>query len=295
MKNLFLPPDRARRDTCLRSLGVLVLTLCAGAVPIRAQQALPKTADIDFTVAADGSLNMAFQMTFDAANWRAWKAMVGDEPARMRAQMRHQFAAMTLEEFKLDRDEMNRVAKMSMHSPAGPELRDDGSFQIPVDGYFRLVSHSGREWYFSGNNPSAGGTLNNVKVALPATVTNAYVANPDNPEQALVFALAVPPSSSRWFYLSGGLVTFLGLTLLLVGMLWRRRAPLLLSAAQTQALPMAGRMHGAYPPPFAGQAVSVVPPTVPPRSSPPPMPTPTNEPIAVPPPLKPPVISGEPD
>ena len=260
MKNHFTPLPCSRRWTVPRGLGTAALVLCVGAISLQAQQALPKTADINFQVAADGSLDMAFQMTFDAANWRGWKSTVGDEPARMRAMMRHQFAAMTLEDFKLDRDDMNRVAKMSMHSPNGPELREDGTLQIPVDGYFRLVNHAGRDWFFSGNNPNAGGTLNNVKVTLPATVTNAHVANADEPDQALVFALAAPPSSSRWFYLSGAAVTLLGLALLLIGILRRGRSPLLLPAAARQALPTDGPVDVAHPPAFNRPAEPVVPP-----------------------------------
>ena len=269
---LCLPPFlHSHRRLAVRWLGAAALVACGGATSLRAQQALPKTADITFQVAADGSLNLAFQMTFDAANWRAWKAMVGDEPARMRAMMRHQFAAMTLEDFKLDRDDMNRVAKMSMHSPSGPELREDGMLQVPVDGYFRLVNHSGRDWFFSGNNPNAGGTLNNVKVTLPATVTNASVANPDEPDQALVFALAAPPSASRWFYASGTVMTLLGLGLLVIGLLRRGHSPLLLPAARTQALPMAKSAGAVYPPAFNAPAAPVVPPQfVPQAGSPPP-------------------------
>lgn len=244
----------SRRTALGRLAAGVALVVCFCAPPARAQQSMPKTADIDFAIAADGSLNMAFQMTFDAANWRTWKAMVGDEPARMRAQMRHQFAAMTLEDFKLERDDMNRVAKMSMHSPSGPELREDGALQIPVDGYFRLVNHVGREWFFSGNNPNAGGTLNNVKVTLPANVTEAHVANADNPDQALVFVLAAPPSPSRWFYMAGGLVSALGLALLGLGLLARQRPLLAPAAGQTPALPVGNSVGAAFTPPPHGYA-----------------------------------------
>ena len=71
-----------------------------------------------------------------------------------------------------------------MRSPVGPQLRDDGTFQVPVDGYYRLVNNAGRVWYFSGNNPQAAYTLNNVKVTLPANAVNVSLANPNNADQA---------------------------------------------------------------------------------------------------------------
>ena len=261
MKNRFLSSVFSRRAAVRRLVGVgLAISACAGSA--RAQQSASKTADIDFAVSADGSMNMAFQMSFDAANWQNWKATVGDEPARMRAMLRHQFAAMTLDDFKLERDDVNRVAKMSMHSPSGPELHSDGSFQIPVDGYFRLISHAGREWFFSGNNPNAGGTLNNVKVTLPANVTGASVTNPDSPDQALMYTLAASPSASRWFYLAGGLVSLLGLALVFIGRFARRHQPAMLPAGQTRVLPVGGYASpAAAPPAFTSRATApVVPP-----------------------------------
>ena len=201
----------------------LSLAAAAGSVRAQAQQNLPKTSDIAMDVSPDGSVGLAFQMTFDAAPWHAWKAMVGDEPSRLRAMMRHRFAALTFDDFRLERDDMNRVAKMSLHSPTGPELRDDGSYQVPVDGNFRLINNAGQVWYFSGNNPQAGNTLNNVKVTLPANAVSAYVANANNADQALVFALKPAPSPSRWFYVAGGVATALGLAMGLAALLWRRR------------------------------------------------------------------------
>ena len=278
MKTASLFKSAARRGA--KSLRLVLLLAFAAAGAARAQQATPKTADITEEISADGAVSMAFEMTFDAAPWRAWKSMVGDEPSRMRAMMRHQFAALTFDNFKLERDDMNRVARMSLHSASGPELRDDGSYQIPVDGYFRLINNAGRVWYFSGNNPNAGNTLNNVKVTLPANATNAYVANPNNPDQALVFALTPAPSPGRWFYVAGAAVLTLGLALLLAGLLWQRRAVQVLPPAYPRALPVAGTRGNAAPappasmPPFVqSPGATVLPPPLSPRDGvPPPIP-----------------------
>lgn len=266
MRTFPLPASRLRPE--IRCLFFICAALASLSGLARAQS-LPKTADIAEDVAPDGSVNMGFQMTFDAAPWRAWKSMIGDEPARLRAMMRHQFAAFTLEDFKLDRDDMNRVAKISMRSPSGPELRDDGSFQVPVDGYFRLVNNAGNVWYFSGNNPSAGYTLNNVKVTLPANAQNAYVANPNNPDQALVFALTPPPSSSRWYYLAGGAALILGLASLLAGVLNRQRAQML-PAATPRALARSGTVISVPPMISEPAAPAVI--VTPPQAQPPPIP-----------------------
>ena len=234
MKRFSLFSRRLRRTAAPLLAGVACVLGLAASVR---GQAVPKTADITEDVSPDGSVNLGFQMTFDAAPWRQWKTMVGDEPARLRAMMRHRFAAMSIEGFKLERDDMNRVASMTMHSPVGPELRDDGTFQVPVDGYFRLVNNAGRVWYFSGNNPQAGYTLNNVKVTLPANAVNASLANPNSPDQALVFALTPPPSASQGYSLAGGGLLLIGLGLLLAGYL-NRRAVSVWTPTPPRALPI---------------------------------------------------------
>ena len=204
---------------------LFALTLAVALLPLRpsAHAQMPaKTADIVQEVGPDGSINLTFQMSFDAGPWKVWKMLVGDEPARLRAMMRHQFAALVIDDFKVEKDEMNRSAKITMRSPAGPELRKDQRFQIAVEGWFRLINHTGREWFFSGNNPSAGNSLNTVKIVLPENTIEASLVNTGTPDQALVYALSVPVGKSRVFVWSGAVILLLGAALLAAGMLSKK-------------------------------------------------------------------------
>lgn len=241
-----------------------LLFLCVVlAADVHAQSG-PKTSDISEEIAPDGSVKMNFRLTFDAAPWRQWKEMVGEEPARLRAMMRHQFSVLTLEDFKLERDDMNRVAQMSMRSNVGPEIRDDGSYQVPVDGYFRLVNNAGPVWFFSGNNPHAGYTLNNVKLTLPANATDARVINEGKEDQELVFALTPAPSPSRWFYLSGVCLALLGLGSVIIGLLLQPKRLALPAATPPPflpATPVASTLPPATPPPFVAPPPVPQPPT----------------------------------
>ncbi len=218
--------------TLLSSLALLGCLAASGWA-----QPLAKTEDISEDIAPDGAVDLAFQMTFDAAPWRQWKAMIGDEPARLRAMLRHQFAAYNLENFKLDRNDLDRTAKLSVHSPGGPELRDDGTYQIPVESYFRLVNGAGRSWFFSGNNPEAANSLNNVKVTLPENAVNASVVNPGTADQALIFALTPPPSPVRWYYSVGATLAAVGLLTILGALLLKRPRFELMPAQPPRALP----------------------------------------------------------
>jgi len=180
-------------------------------------QFLPKTTNIVQDVAPDGSISLAMEMTFDAAPWRVWKSQVGDEPSRLRAMMKHQFSAIVIDDFKLEKDDLNRTAKISMRSPAGPELRKDGRFRIPIEKEFRLVNNTGREWFFSGNNPYANNSLQTIRLTVPENATGVTLVGAGSPEQALIYALKVPAGKSRTFLILGAVLSVLGGLVLVVG------------------------------------------------------------------------------
>jgi len=115
----------------LASFLLVLAALVLLPVSVRAQAA-PKTANIIQDVASDGSIALSVEMSFDAAAWRQWKSQVGDDPSRLRAMMKHQFSALVIDDFKFEKDDLNRTAKMTMRSPAGPELRKDGRFRIAI-------------------------------------------------------------------------------------------------------------------------------------------------------------------
>lgn len=193
-------------------------------------QVTAKTADMIQEVSPDGSMNLTFQYSFDAGDWKRWLALVGNDPARMRAMMRHDFAALVIDEFKLEKDDMNRTAKMTMRSPAGPELRKDKRFQIPVDGWCRMINHVGREWFFSGINPATGNTQNTWKIVLPANTVEATLVNAGTSDQALVYSLSQPAGKASLFVWSGAVVMVSGGVLLAVGLL-AKKSPTITPAA----------------------------------------------------------------
>ena len=104
-----------------------------------------------------------------------------------------------------------------MRSPAGPELRKDGRFRIPIEKEFRLVNNTGREWFFSGNNPYANNSLQTVRILLPVNATGVTLASPGGTDQGLIYALNVPAGSSRTFVILGSVLAVLGATAVAAG------------------------------------------------------------------------------
>lgn len=207
----------------MRRFSAFVLLLVALAVCPRAAvaQFMPKTTNLIQDLAPDGSLNLAVEMTFDAAPWRVWKAQVGDEPSRLRAMMKHQFSAYVIDDFKLEKDDMNRTAKVTMRSSAGPELRKDGRFRIAIDKEFRLVNNTGSQWFFSGNNPYANNSLQTVRVTVPPNAVGVTLVGAGTAEQGLIYGLKVPAGKSRLFVILGAVIAAAGLLTLVAGFLFK--------------------------------------------------------------------------
>lgn len=204
---------------------LLILTVVLVLLPF-GQAALAqvpaKTFDSIQTIYPDGSVDLTFQMAFDALPWKYWKDKVGDDPARLRGMLRYQFAGYVIDDFKFEKDDLNRTAKITIHSPAGAELRRDEGLQIPVEGWCRPISHTGREWFFSGNNPSGGDQPTTVKIVLPANTVDASLVNPGTPDQTLVYRVNAPAGKARLFVWSGAVFLLLGAMLIGAGRFWRK-------------------------------------------------------------------------
>lgn len=205
----------------LASFLLVLAALVLLPVSLRAQAA-PKTANIVQDVASDGSIALAVEMSFDAAAWRQWKSQVGDDPSRLRAMMKHQFSALVIDDFKLEKDDLNRTAKLTMRSPAGPELRKDGRFRIAIEKEFRLVNNNGREWFFSGNNPLANNSLQTIRIVMPANAVGVTLVGPGNTDQGLIYSLKVPAGKSRYFVMAGAVLALMGAGALAAGLLSRK-------------------------------------------------------------------------
>lgn len=208
-----------------RLLALVALLAFVASAPRALAQATPKTADITQEIGTDGAITITMLLSFDAAPWKQWKAQVGDDPSRLRAVMRHQFSAYVIDDFKFEKDDLNRTAKVVMHGPAGPELRKDLRFRIPVEKEFQLINNIAREWYFSGNNPYAGNTLNKVKIVLPPNARDVQLAYAGSAEQGLIYSLDFPPGKSRTFVVLGLIVMVIGAGVVGAGFLLGRGAP----------------------------------------------------------------------
>lgn len=181
---------------------IFPLVLLLGGAALRAQTG-PKSVDISGDVEPLGGATLVYTFAYDASGWAAWKSMIGNDPARVRAFVRYLSGAeVSIDDFKFDRDDLNRVAKMTVHTSTMARLRDDGRYSLPIDSGFRLINNTGRLWFFSGSFVGST-TPATLKVTLPAEAAGATLIDVGTNEQSLAYTLPHHHGSAHRYVIIG--------------------------------------------------------------------------------------------
>jgi hypothetical protein len=157
-----------------------------------------------------GDANVEFDFGFDKASWDMWKSQYGDHPDVLLRYMKHDMAAAVIEDFALEKDDMNRKAVARFKARALANYRGNDQFEIAVPKSMKLVTGSGLEWVFmqSGSETTPKGENRIVNITyrgkLPAKAHDAHLVN-GNDINRLAYTLEVSPAKPKTL-LYGGVV-----------------------------------------------------------------------------------------
>jgi hypothetical protein len=134
-----------------------------------AQQVTPIVQqDIEVVVDAVGNAGVSAKFTLPAAQWQLWKQAYGQNESLLKRDFQHQYSAVVLKDFKLERDDMNRTATLSMKSEANAEYRGDGAWEVELEKGLRSTRVSDTQWHFTKTSAEAGAVLQqNFVLKLP--------------------------------------------------------------------------------------------------------------------------------
>jgi len=137
--------------------------------PAPAQQDTPIIQqDIEVVVDALGNADIAAKFTLPAAQWRMWKQTYGENESLLKRDFEHQYSAVVLKDIKLERDDMNRTAKLSMKGEADAEYRGNGVWEVELEKGLRSTKVSDTQWHFTKTSAEGGAVLQqNFVVKLP--------------------------------------------------------------------------------------------------------------------------------
>lgn len=201
----------------LLSASLAALLFLGGAAKSSAQQVDSVSRTINqvykFDERGDADIEVSFQ--YNASQWAIWKEQYGNRPDIVLRDMRYTMATAVLENFSLEKDDVQRSALGKVRARAMARYLNGGEFVIDVPKEMRLVTGSNSDWIFSLTNAVNGEIVaQTLHAKLPPSARNARFG-PAGDFNALTYTVdQSKPRPLGW--LLAGLGCFLGGVLLIV-------------------------------------------------------------------------------
>ncbi len=112
------------------SKNIMLLFLLLSTVWVYGQQTQQK---IDMDIDAVGNAKINVSMTMNAQQWQVWVSTLGNNPAALKREVERSMPAYFLDDFKLEKDEMNRSFTLSLNAYGVCEINKRGVWTIDTD------------------------------------------------------------------------------------------------------------------------------------------------------------------
>ena len=136
--------------------------LCILFLSISSLLAVPQHQAIDMRLDNVGDADISMKLKFDAQAWQMWKSSVGENPSVMKREINRQFSTITLEDFSMDRNDLEREVTVNFHAVGLARYLGDGRWEADVE--------------TDDNDPST--SVSRRKVSDTAYLTTATVSEP---------------------------------------------------------------------------------------------------------------------
>jgi hypothetical protein len=155
---------------------ILLALFVANLVPSLLRADVP-TRSMDENVIFDerGDAKLEISFGFGAAQWQEWRESIGDHPDILLRNLRYTLASGVIEDFKLEKDDVNRKAICRLKVRALARYRSNGEFVIEIPKDWKMVTGSGRDWVFTKSSLSGDAILNETQHGnLPEKAQNVH-------------------------------------------------------------------------------------------------------------------------
>jgi len=170
---------------------------------------------IDMRIDSIGNAKIKFSMTMTAQEWQGWSASFGNNPAALKREMERSMPGYFLDDFKLEKDDMNRSFELSLNAYGACDIDKRGKWIVEVDQENANLTKITDHKYMMVSSPMEwGGALQQTyNIELPEKATNVKVDTDAYGNQIFKFDMESPSGGFNLLRLSG-------LALMLVGGVW---------------------------------------------------------------------------
>mgnify|MGYP006282870527 CR=1 FL=1 len=192
--------------TILITIGFLLLSLNALA---QSQQ------KIEMRIDSVGDAELTISMTMNAQQWQMWNGNYGNNPSALKRDIERSMPAYFLDDFKLEKDDMNRSFNLRLKAYGVCEINKRGKWIIDTEQKnAQLTELSETKYMLVSSPPEYGGNLQQTFIIeLPAEAKN--IKTEKNAFGKSVFEFDMDPPGSGINYMRWS-----GIFLLLAGGGW---------------------------------------------------------------------------
>ncbi len=211
-------------------LHVLASTLvfCAAIAPAQQPESVSRTINQVYKIDERGDADIEVSFQYSASQWATWKEQYGNRPDIVLRDMRYQMATAVLENFALERDDVQRKAVGKIKARALARYRNAGEFVIDVPKEMKLVTGANTDWIFSFTNAVNGEIVSQTLHAiLPASARNVRFA-PGGDFDNLSYTLDLSPTRPKGWLHAGIALLSSGVGLVAISLFAKKKNPLVI-------------------------------------------------------------------
>ena len=179
---------------------------------LSAQQAQQK---IDMKLDNVGNAKLTLSMTLTAQQWQTWNSTLGNNPAALKREVERSMPAYFLEDFKLEKDDMNRSFTLSLTALGVCKIDKRGKWSFETGQKNANVTElTDHKFMLVSSPPELGGAIQQTyTVEFPDEAKKVKLDKDSFGESVFQFEMNGPTSST-------GLMKWSGIFLIIVGGAW---------------------------------------------------------------------------
>ncbi len=195
----------------LRNLLFLATFLCV--VQLFSQQTHQK---IEMKIDSIGNAKITVSMNMNAQQWQMWVSSLGNNPAALKREIERSMPAYFLDNFKLEKDDMNRSFSLSLNAYGVCKINKRGKWSLETDQKnANLTELTDHKYMLVSSPPELGGTIQQTfLVEFPEEAQNIEIDKDAFGESVFEFQMEGPSKSPF------NLMRIAGIVFLLIGGGW---------------------------------------------------------------------------
>ena len=187
----------------------ITITVLLLAVTIYGQQAQQKI-ELKIDEIGNGKINIS--MTMNAAQWQQWNGTYGTNPSALKRDIERSMPAFIVDDFKLDKDEMNRSFNLSLNAYGVCKIDKRGRWIMDTDQKDAQVTElTGHKYMLVSSPPEFGGAIQQTYIIeFPETAHKIKIDKDAFGKSIFEFEMDNPSSSFNVLRWSGVLLMVVG-------------------------------------------------------------------------------------